>query len=68
MLDRLVLVACILIVLALIVYLFYWNRILGFAISIVLRVLYWNQEASSCWVEIGQFVVFIEIHVAKRDI
>jgi hypothetical protein len=54
--------------LALIVYLFYWNRILGFAISIVLRVLYWNQEASSCWVEIGQFVVFIEIHVAKRDI
>ncbi|XP_006461147.1 hypothetical protein AGABI2DRAFT_185437 [Agaricus bisporus var. bisporus H97] len=53
MLDRLVLVACILIVLALIVYFFYWNRILGFMISCVLRILYWNQEASSCWIEIG---------------
>jgi hypothetical protein len=68
MLDRLVLVACILIVLALIVYLFFWNRILGFMISIVLRILYWNQEASSCWIEIGQLVVFIEIYVARHDV
>lgn len=67
MLDRLVLVACILIVLALIVYFFYWNRILGFMISCVLRILYWNQEASSCWIEIGQLVVSIEIHAARRN-
>lgn len=68
MLDRLVLVACILIVLALIVYFFYWNRILGFMISCVLRILYWNQEASSCWIEIGQLVVSIEIHAARRNV
>ncbi|KAF9450414.1 hypothetical protein P691DRAFT_468038 [Macrolepiota fuliginosa MF-IS2] len=53
MLDRLLLVACILIVVALILYFFYWNRFLGCVLGLALRVLYWNQEGFSCWIEIG---------------
>lgn len=54
MLDRLLLISCICIVVALILYFFYWNRFLGFVLGLVFRVLFWNQEGSSCWVEIGQ--------------
>jgi hypothetical protein len=54
MLNRLLLIPCICIVVALILYFFYWNRILGFVLGLVFRLLYWNQEGSSCWVEIGQ--------------
>lgn len=56
MLDRLLLISCICIVVALILYFFYWNRILGFLLGLVFRILYWNKEASSCWVQIGQFI------------
>lgn len=55
MFTRLLLVACICIVIALIIYLFYWNRLFAFIIGQVIRVVYWNQEASSIWVEIGLF-------------
>lgn len=53
MLNQLLLVSCICIIVALILYFFYWNRFLGLLCSLLLRVLYWNQEGSSCWVEIG---------------
>lgn len=53
MLDQLLLISCICIVVALILYFFYWNRILGFVLGLVFRLLYWNQEGSSSWVEIG---------------
>ncbi|KAF6761220.1 hypothetical protein DFP72DRAFT_34729 [Ephemerocybe angulata] len=53
MLTRLLLVICICIIVALIIYFFYWNRCLAFIIGQLIRLLYWNQEASSIWVEIG---------------
>ncbi|KAF9475774.1 hypothetical protein BDN70DRAFT_996181 [Pholiota conissans] len=51
--NRLLLVACISVVVALILYFFYWNRFLGFIIGQTIRVLLWNQDGSSLWVEIG---------------
>lgn len=53
MFTRLLLVICICIVLALVIYLFYWNRLIAFCIGQIIRLLYWNQEAASIWVEIG---------------
>ncbi|KAJ3575090.1 hypothetical protein NP233_g1335 [Leucocoprinus birnbaumii] len=53
MLTRLLLISCICIVVALILYFFYFNRILGFALGLMFRLLYWNQEGSSLWLEIG---------------
>ncbi|KAG9221064.1 hypothetical protein CCMSSC00406_0005497 [Pleurotus cornucopiae] len=53
MLNHLLLIACICIVIALILYLFYWNRLLAGIIGLVLRILYWNQGGASIWVEIG---------------
>ncbi|KAF9012385.1 hypothetical protein BDQ17DRAFT_1496756 [Cyathus striatus] len=53
MFDRLLLVACVLIVAALILYFFFWNRFIAFVLVQIIRVLYWNQEASSVWIEIG---------------
>ncbi|TFK44762.1 hypothetical protein BDQ12DRAFT_730786 [Crucibulum laeve] len=53
MLDRLLPVACSLIIAALIAYFFFWNRFIAFLIGVVIRVLYWNQGSSSIWVELG---------------
>ncbi|PPQ63980.1 hypothetical protein CVT24_009409 [Panaeolus cyanescens] len=53
MFNRFLLAACISIVVALIFYFFYWNRFLAFFIGRAIRLLYWNQEASSIWVKIG---------------
>ncbi|CAA7261639.1 unnamed protein product [Cyclocybe aegerita] len=53
MFDSLLLVACVCIVAALTLYFFYWNRFVAFLIGQTVRILYWNQEASSIWVEIG---------------
>ncbi|EAU91786.1 hypothetical protein CC1G_04554 [Coprinopsis cinerea okayama7 len=53
MFSKLLLIACICIVIALILYFFYWNRFIAFILAQIIRVLYWNQEGSSIWVEIG---------------
>lgn len=53
MLHILLLIACICIALATVLYLFYWNRFIAWIIGLVIRVLYWNQGASSIWLEIG---------------
>ncbi len=70
MLERLLLVSCICIIVALVLYFFYWNRLLGLLISLALRVLYWNQEGSSCWVEIGRsFIVLVfTVFLTSRNI
>ena len=52
--NHLLLVTCICIVVSLTIYFFYWNRFIAYIIGQVIRILYWNQEASSIWVEIGQ--------------
>ncbi|TFK25683.1 hypothetical protein FA15DRAFT_334222 [Coprinopsis marcescibilis] len=53
MFTKLLLVACVCIVVVLIIYFFYWNQFIAFVIGQLIRVLYWNQEGSSIWVEIG---------------
>ncbi|KAH6910366.1 hypothetical protein BKA70DRAFT_122091 [Coprinopsis sp. MPI-PUGE-AT-0042] len=53
MFSSLLLVAVVCVTLALILYFFYFNRFVAFIIGQIIRVLYWNQEASSIWVEIG---------------
>lgn len=47
------LVVCVCIVLVLTFYLFYWNRLLAFIFSLVLRLALWNQGEASVWVEFG---------------
>ncbi|KAF8973209.1 hypothetical protein BDZ97DRAFT_665381 [Flammula alnicola] len=51
--NRLLLIACICIVVALILYFFYWNRFIAFIIGQTIRILFRNQEGSSLWIEIG---------------
>ncbi|KDR75835.1 hypothetical protein GALMADRAFT_156774 [Galerina marginata CBS 339.88] len=53
MFNRLLLIACVCIVVALILYFFYWNRFIAFIIGQTIRLLFWNQEGSSIWIEIG---------------
>ncbi|KAF8906482.1 hypothetical protein CPB84DRAFT_389294 [Gymnopilus junonius] len=53
MFSHLLLIACICIVVALVLYFFYWNRFIAFIIGHAIRILFWNQERSSVWVEIG---------------
>ncbi|RDB25364.1 Protein CSF1 [Hypsizygus marmoreus] len=53
MFNKLLLVSCVCIVVALILYFFHWNRFVGFLIGRFIRLMYWNEEASSIWVEIG---------------
>ena len=64
MIARLLLVACIAIVIALIIYFFYWNRLFAFIIAQVIRLVYWNQEASSIWVEIGALASSVCVHLS----
>ncbi|KAI0074167.1 hypothetical protein K474DRAFT_1774197 [Panus rudis PR-1116 ss-1] len=44
---------CVSIVVVLILYLFYFNRFLGLLLSLLCRVIFWNQGESSIWVDIG---------------
>jgi len=57
MFNQLLLIACICIVVALILYFFYWNRFIAFIIGHAIRILFWNQEDSSIWIEIGRSVI-----------
>jgi len=56
MFSHLLLIACICIVIALISYFFYWNRFIAFLLGHAIRILFWNQEGSSAWVEIGVYI------------
>ena len=53
MFDVVFLVIWILVVLGLVLYLFYWNRVLGFLLSLLVRLLSWNRTSASTWVDIG---------------
>lgn len=61
MFTRLLVVACVSIIVALLLYFFYWNRFIAFIIGQLIRLLYWNQEASSIWVEIGVHLLIIRL-------
>jgi hypothetical protein len=71
MLNFKLLVICICIIIALTLYLFYWNRFIGFLISRVLRLFFWSQgkSAGSIWVDIGAFCSVITPRIRiTRDI
>jgi hypothetical protein len=53
MFDVVFLITWILVVLGLVLYLFYWNRVLGLLLSLLVRVLSWNQASASTWIDIG---------------
>lgn len=56
MLNYKLLIVCICIIVGLTVYLFYWNRFVGFALTRTLRLLLWTQgkSAGSIWVDVGE--------------
>jgi hypothetical protein len=46
-------VATILVVIALLFYILFWNRVLAFLIELAFRVVLWNKGGSSTWIQIG---------------
>src|SRR5579872_6295258 len=56
MLDVVFLVVWILVILGLVLYLFYWNRVVGFLLSLLVRVVFWNQASESTWIDIGMYL------------
>ena len=48
------LVACICVLIASVLYTFYFNRLLAATIGLFLRIRYWNSGGSSIWVQIGE--------------
>lgn len=53
--EKYILIACASINVTLIAYFFYWNRIIAFLLTRILRFLFWNQDGSSLWIDIGSF-------------
>ncbi|KAI0358672.1 hypothetical protein OH77DRAFT_1587674 [Trametes cingulata] len=53
MLNVVELVVCVLIVISLVFYFFYWNRFFAFLFSLLVRFALWNQGESSAWVKLG---------------
>ena len=53
MLDQSFLIAAILVVIAILFYTLYWNRLLALIFSVILRVILWNKDGSSVWIQIG---------------
>ncbi|KAI0368271.1 hypothetical protein BV20DRAFT_969313 [Pilatotrama ljubarskyi] len=53
MLNVVELVVCVLIVVSLVFYFFYWNRFFAFLFSLLIRFALWNQGESSAWVKLG---------------
>jgi hypothetical protein len=51
--NHLLLIACICVIIALVLYFFYWNRFVAWVISVVIRLLWWDKGGGSSWVEIG---------------
>lgn len=66
-LDYLLLISCILVVVALVLYLFYWNRLIAYAISLGLRVWGWGYGGSSVWIEFRESCLITHIGVFLRQ-
>ena len=47
------LIALICVVVGLILFFFYFNRLIGLILGLILRVLWWGSGAESAWVHIG---------------
>lgn len=57
MLNVVLLIICICIIIAVIAYLFYLNRLIGFLLGLVCRIAFWNSGETSIWVSIGTFLL-----------
>lgn len=68
MLNQYLLIACICIVIAIIVYLFYLNRLMAFLFGFIIRLSWWNQGGSSIWLEIGDLRLFSRSSRHRADI
>ncbi|TDL24302.1 hypothetical protein BD410DRAFT_116796 [Rickenella mellea] len=47
------LVCAILVVIASVLFIFFWNRLLGFLLGLAIRLLYWDESATGIWVDFG---------------
>jgi hypothetical protein len=56
MLKAYLLVACVCVLIASVLYIFYFNRLLAAVIGLFLRIRYWNKGGSSIWIQIGEFL------------
>ena len=57
MVDQSFLIAAVIVVIALLFYILYWNRLLAFILSIVLRVALWKKDGSSVWIQISAYIL-----------
>ncbi|KAF5393264.1 hypothetical protein D9757_000624 [Collybiopsis confluens] len=53
MFNVLLLIVCVVIAAGAFVYFFYFNRFIAWLIGLIIRLVYWNNGASSIWLEIG---------------
>ncbi|CAK5265757.1 unnamed protein product [Mycena citricolor] len=51
--DKFLLVGCLCVIFSVLLYFFYWNRLIAFLLGLFFRFLYWNQGPFSIWLEIG---------------
>ena len=54
MLNYIFLITAIIVVFASLLYLFFWNKLVCFILSICLRIALWNQGESSVWISVGE--------------
>lgn len=54
MMNYHLLAACIGIIIGSIIYFFYFNRLVAYLLGLAFRLSFWNQGASSVWLEIGE--------------
>ena len=55
MLRVYLLVACICVLIASVLYIFYFNRLVAALIGLFLRIKCWNKGESSIWIQIGEY-------------
>lgn len=55
MVDQSFLIAAVIVVITLLFYILYWNRLLAFILSLVLRVVLWNKDGSSVLIQISAY-------------
>ncbi|KAJ7287460.1 hypothetical protein C8J57DRAFT_1431026 [Mycena rebaudengoi] len=51
--NEFLLIGCVGVVVSLLLYFFYWNRLIALLLGVIIRLVYWNQDPSSIWLEIG---------------
>lgn len=57
MLNYKLLIVCVCIVIVISLYLFFWNRFVGYILGRLFRLWFWNQGESSVWLDIGEFTL-----------